>query len=71
MASAKKCIADYCKMCSYDEKQPGSWRQQVEDCTLTKCPLWPVRPLTIATIQLHRKKRGEVDDDTEPETDDE
>jgi hypothetical protein len=31
-----------------------------------KCPLWPVRPLTIITINANRKKRG---DSTTPETD--
>ena len=70
MASAKKCIAEFCKGCIYDETQPGSWRQQVEDCPSEKsCPLWPVRPLTIATINANRKKRGGTEDETEDGSD--
>ena len=69
MASAKKCIAEYCKSCTYDQTQPGSWRQQVEDCTLVNCPLFPVRPMTIATINANRKKRGVSEDEPEGEDD--
>lgn len=37
-----------CKDCIYDEcaKGEGSWRQQVEACTVTKCALYPVRPIS-------------------------
>lgn len=33
-----------CKDCIYDEKGPGTWRKQVENCTVTLCPLYEVRP---------------------------
>jgi len=33
-----------CKDCVYDEKGAGTWRKQVENCTVTLCPLYPVRP---------------------------
>lgn len=33
-----------CKDCIYDEKGAGTWRKQVEDCSVKLCPLWPVRP---------------------------
>jgi hypothetical protein len=34
-----------CKDCIYDPLSGlGTWRQQVEGCTCTDCPLWPVRP---------------------------
>lgn len=56
-ASAKKCIAAMCKDCIYDPEEAGSWRSQVEACTFTSCPLYPVRPLTVETIQANRKKR--------------
>ncbi len=36
-----------CKDCIYDEKTPGTWRKQVENCTTTACPLYPVRPVQI------------------------
>ena len=34
-----------CVECIYDPAGgSGTWRQQVEACTATACPLWPVRP---------------------------
>ena len=33
-----------CVECIYDEYQPGTWRAQVEKCTSSTCPLFPVRP---------------------------
>jgi hypothetical protein len=37
-----------CVNCIYDPDALGcgSWRQQVEDCTSTDCPLYKYRPLT-------------------------
>ena len=32
-----------CVDCTYDEAAPGTWRAQVRECTVTGCPLWPVR----------------------------
>lgn len=32
-----------CIECIYDEKQPGTWRQQIESCASTNCPLYSVR----------------------------
>lgn len=57
MASAKACIEAHCKWCIYDDTEPGSWRQQVEDCTAIDCALYPVRPVTIATVHSNRKTR--------------
>jgi hypothetical protein len=57
VASARKCIEEYCKSCIYDETQPGSWRQQVEECTIKSCPLWVVRPMTLSTVLEQRKVR--------------
>ena len=62
MASAKACIEAFCKDCIYDDTQPGSWRQQVEDCQMEDCALFPVRPMTIATIHGKRKKRPTEDE---------
>ena len=62
MPSLKTAIAEKCKQCTYDATQPGSWRQQVEDCTVRTCPLWEVRPLTNETISVNRKKKNnEID----------
>lgn len=34
-----------CIDCVYESSNGGgSWRKQVELCTVTKCPLWDVRP---------------------------
>lgn len=58
MASLKKAVEAKCKDCIYDPAVGGTWREQVELCTSEKsCALWPVRPKTTATINLHRKSR--------------
>jgi hypothetical protein len=33
-----------CKDCIYDPEGTGTWRKQVENCTVTLCPLWEIRP---------------------------
>lgn len=43
-ATRKQAIDAYCKQCIYDELEPGGWRQQVEACTVTHCPLYAFRP---------------------------
>lgn len=57
MASLKKAIEAKCKDCTYDSAVSGTWREQVEMCTVKRCPLWEVRPVTVATINLNRNKR--------------
>jgi hypothetical protein len=53
--SLRKAINAKCKDCTYDPKSHGgTWRQQVETCAVTLCPLHPVRPLTV------HKKRPDV-----------
>ncbi len=43
--SIRKAVNEFCKMCIYDEKSGlGTWRQQVEGCTCTDCPLYDFRP---------------------------
>jgi hypothetical protein len=59
MASLKAAIRAKCKDCTYDEAAPGTYLQQIEACTVKSCPLWEVRPLTVATINLQRKHRGD------------
>jgi hypothetical protein len=43
--SRKKAIDDYCRWCICDEKDKGTWRQQVGACKSVECPLWRYRPL--------------------------
>ena len=57
MASLKFAIRAKCKDCTYDPCAPGTYLQQIEECTVRSCPLWPVRPMTVATINLHRKTK--------------
>lgn len=59
MASLKKAVEAKCKDCTYDQAAPGTWREQVEQCTVRACALWPVRPVSVATITLQRKLRAE------------
>jgi hypothetical protein len=43
--SLRAAINAKCKDCIYDPKSGhGTWRQQVEGCTVTRCALFPVRP---------------------------
>ena len=57
MASLKKCIQSHCKNCTYDQSSPGTWREQVEACSVISCALWEVRPMTMTTINANRKTR--------------
>lgn len=58
MASLKQAIADKCKDCTYDKLDTGTWRDQVERCNVKTCALWPVRPMTVATINIQRKTKS-------------
>ena len=62
MASLKAAIRAKCKDCTYDDTQPGTYLQQIENCTVKSCALWPVRPMTVATINLNRKSRIGTDE---------
>ena len=56
--SYKACVEKFCRECTYDSEDSGSWRQQVERCNATSCPLHPVRPRSMATINANRKTRN-------------
>lgn len=45
--SLRKAINDKCKSCIYDSTNGGTWRQQVELCAVTTCPLYALRPLAM------------------------
>ena len=32
-----------CIACIYDVRSPGTWRQQVENCSVSDCAIWAVR----------------------------
>jgi hypothetical protein len=48
----RKCLNNHCRMCIYDPEAAGTWRQQVTLCSVTKCPLYPVRPVTKSPIPI-------------------
>ena len=54
--SAQRAIKNYCKGCIYDPKAGGTWVEQVENCTVTKCELYDHRPLTQKTKKAIREK---------------
>jgi len=45
----RKAVDNHCKACIYDELEQGTWRAQVERCTVTNCDLYPFRPRPIKT----------------------
>lgn len=42
--SLRKLVDQHCKDCVYDPSNGGTWRQQVDACSVMKCALYPVRP---------------------------
>lgn len=44
--SRKKAINDYCRSCSFDPSQNGSFQEQITICPVLSCELWPLRPMT-------------------------
>jgi len=40
----RQAINEKCRDCIYDPQAGGTWRQQVEACTITECSLHPYRP---------------------------
>lgn len=42
--SLRGAINATCRQCIHDAAAPGTWREQVAQCTVTRCGLWPVRP---------------------------
>ena len=55
--SRTKALNEHCKNCIYDKAADGTWREQVENCTSQHCALWQHRPMTMATVNLHRKSK--------------
>lgn len=37
-------IAAKCRQCTHDPHSPGTWREQVAQCSVIACPLWAFRP---------------------------
>jgi len=54
--SAQKAIFNMCKSCIYDSLAGGSWREQVEQCKISRCELYEHRPRSTA----HKKEQREI-----------
>lgn len=61
--SMRSAINEMCRECICDDQAPGNWRQQVTGCTVLKCPLYELRPVS--------KPRTRAEDGGESEEDDE
>ena len=46
--SLRSAVNNYCRSCIYDplDKGAGNWRIQVMNCTVTKCELYQLRPVS-------------------------
>ena len=58
--SLRKSVNEMCKQCIYDKLDTGTWREQVEKCGCEACPLYEVRPLTMATVNKQREEKRSV-----------
>ncbi len=44
--SLRKAINTKCRQCAVDKLDKGTWRQQIQSCTISKCGLHPFRPIS-------------------------
>ena len=58
--SLRNPIDNFCKECTYDDKAPGTWRQQVTLCGSKNCPLYDARPKTSRPIPQSTKSYYKV-----------
>lgn len=59
--SRQKAINAKCKDCIYDPLcGGGTWRQQVEACTIKTCALWPYRPKSRPRPSLSSSVNGDA-----------
>ena len=54
--SWRSAVNEKCKDCIYDEYGEGTWKAQVEACSMPDCALYAIRPVTGGT----RKKRAQA-----------
>lgn len=47
-----------CVTCTYDECSPGTWRHQIESCTVKTCAFWPIRPRTCKSTARYTPTEG-------------
>ena len=57
--SLRAAIDAMCKSCLYDPGNGnGGWREQVQGCSSTSCPLHPVRPMPVRARKSDRDARS-------------
>lgn len=67
-ASLRGAINAKCRECIYDPVGgTGTWRQQVEACTATRCGLWAVRPVSEGGSGADRGAAVQKTGETAPE----
>ncbi|MES1934212.1 hypothetical protein T35B1_16468 [Salinisphaera shabanensis T35B1] len=61
MASMRTAINAKCYDCIYDPQSgAGNWRQQVQACSCTSCPLWDYRPVSRSDKRQRQRSKGYV-----------
>lgn len=57
--SLRAAINAMCKSCLYDPGNGnGAWREQVQGCSSSNCPLHPVRPLPVKATKSAKDAHG-------------
>ena len=57
--SLRAAINAMCKGCLYDPGNGnGGWREQVQDCSSSNCPLHPVRPMPVRARKSDKDARN-------------
>lgn len=46
--SLRNAVNAKCRECTHDAAAPGTWREQVAQCSVIRCALWPVRPAPVS-----------------------
>lgn len=63
--SLRKLVSNKCRDCAYDPLDVGTWRYQVERCTVVGCPLWEARPIRVEAGKYWYARNEDVDDPRE------
>lgn len=55
--SLRAAVNAKCRECICDPLAGGTWREQVEACSCTRCPLWAHRPVSTASGKARASDR--------------
>lgn len=59
-STPRAAIANKCRDCTYDEVEPGTWREQCAACPIEVCPLYAFRPIPDVRIDGKRLTRDQA-----------